>query len=70
MNISDNNQTVINRPYHKANVIWILCDQLRGDAFSYAGDVNVQTPNIDNLVRQGKLFDSAVSGSPSSDRSS
>lgn len=51
-------------PYDRANVIWILCDQLRADALSYRGDRNVRTPNIDNLARQSVRFDRAVAGAP------
>ncbi len=50
----------MNRP----NVIWILCDQLRAQAFGYRRDPNVRTPNIDNLDREGVRFDSAVAGAP------
>jgi len=46
------------------NVIWILCDQLRAQAFSYRGDRNVHTPNIDNLAREGMRFDRAIAGTP------
>jgi arylsulfatase A-like enzyme len=54
----------LNGSYQKANVIWILCDQLRADALSYRGDRNVNTPNIDNLARNGMRFDAAVAGAP------
>ena len=50
--------------YPRANVIWILCDQLRAGALGYRGDPNVRTPNIDNLARGGMRFDSAVAGAP------
>ena len=46
------------------NVVWILCDQLRAQAFSYRGDPNVHTPNIDNLAREGMRFDCALAGTP------
>ncbi|MGC9449994.1 MAG: sulfatase family protein [Oceanipulchritudo sp.] len=46
------------------NVIWILCDQLRAQAFSYRGDANLHTPNIDNLAREGMRFDCAIAGTP------
>lgn len=48
----------------KANVIWVFGDQLRGQAFGFAGDPNVRTPNIDNLARNGQRFDCAVAGNP------
>ncbi|HWL54807.1 MAG TPA: sulfatase [Chthoniobacteraceae bacterium] len=46
------------------NVIWFLVDQLRAQALGYRGDPNVSTPNIDNLARESRRFDAAVSGSP------
>ncbi len=46
------------------NVIWIICDQLRAQAFSYRGDRNARTPNIDNLAREGMRFDCAIAGTP------
>ncbi|TVR59380.1 MAG: hypothetical protein EA426_07570 [Spirochaetaceae bacterium] len=52
--------TIDRRP----NVIWIIADQLRAQAFGYRGDPNVRTPNIDNLARRGMRFDSAVAGAP------
>jgi arylsulfatase A-like enzyme len=48
----------------RPNVIWILCDQLRAQAFSYRGDPNIHTPNIDNLAREGMRFDAAIAGTP------
>ena len=46
------------------NLIWIFGDQHRGQALSYRGDPNVQTPNLDRLAVEGLTFASAVSGSP------
>lgn len=48
----------------RANVIWILADQHRGQALGYRGDANAATPNIDNLARNGMRFDQAVAGAP------
>ena len=46
------------------NVLWIFGDQHRAHATSYRGDVNVFTPNMDNLAREGMRFDCAVAGAP------
>ncbi len=46
------------------NVIWVLTDQLRAQALACRGDVNVDTPNIDNLAREGVSFCNAISGAP------
>jgi arylsulfatase A-like enzyme len=35
----------------KPNIVFILTDQWRAQAFGYAGDPNVRTPNIDALAR-------------------
>lgn len=48
----------------RQNVIWIIADQLRAQAFSHAYDPNVNTPNIDNLVLNGVDFYKAVSCYP------
>lgn len=48
----------------KANVIWVFGDQLRGQSFGYKGDSNVNTPNIDNMARNGMRYDCAVAGNP------
>lgn len=47
------------------NIILILCDQMRGDAFSAAGNPAVQTPNIDYLASRGTQFLHAYSAVPS-----
>ena len=38
------------------NIIFIICDQMRGDAFGAAGNINARTPNIDALATQGAMF--------------
>lgn len=52
--------STIRRP----NVIWVLADQLRGQALSLYGDPNVRTPNVDRLAHEGRHFPHAVSGTP------
>lgn len=48
----------------KSNMIVILCDQMRRDAMSCAGDPNVSTPNIDRLAAEGVRFSGACSTYP------
>ncbi|WP_430932113.1 sulfatase family protein [Saccharicrinis sp. 156] len=48
----------------KPNVVFILTDQWRASAFGYAGDVNVQTPNLDKLAGEAVSFKNAVSVCP------
>ncbi|MBA3449052.1 MAG: alkaline phosphatase family protein [Pseudaminobacter sp.] len=40
----------------RPNVLFITCDQWRGDSLSAAGHPVVRTPNVDALARQGVLF--------------
>ncbi len=48
----------------KPNVVYILTDQWRADAFGYAGDVNVQTPHLDKFASEAVNFKNAVSVCP------
>ncbi|MEL7088583.1 MAG: sulfatase-like hydrolase/transferase, partial [Planctomycetota bacterium] len=48
----------------RPNVVWMFSDQHRGQAMSCAGDVNVQTPNMDRLAAEGVWFRQARSGFP------
>ena len=49
-----------NRP----NVLLILVDQLRYDAFSHMGNQVIETPNIDRLAAGGVVFTDATCSSP------
>ncbi|MBI2301825.1 MAG: sulfatase-like hydrolase/transferase [Armatimonadetes bacterium] len=44
-------------PDRRPNVVYILIDDLRWDAFSHMGHPYVQTPNIDRLAREGARFE-------------
>lgn len=46
------------------NVLVILCDQMRRQAMSCAGDPNVSTPNLDELAENGVRFTNANSTTP------
>ncbi len=48
----------------RPNILFILADQWRASAFSYAGDPNVKTPQIDKLAAQSLNFVNAVSVLP------
>ena len=48
----------------RPNVLIIIADQWREQAFGFAGDPNVKTPNIDGLAKQSVRFVNAVSGLP------
>src|SRR6185436_16164764 len=48
----------------KPNILIILADQWRAQAFGFAGDPNVKTPNLDRLQRQSFWFANAIAGVP------
>jgi len=48
----------------KPNIVFVLADQWRAQAFGYAGDPNVKTPNIDALAGQSIHFENAISVCP------
>ena len=50
--------TIISKP----NVVILLTDQWRLQAFGYAGNSQVRTPNIDRLAGESVNFRNAVSG--------
>jgi len=46
------------------NVVFVLADQWRAEAFGYAGNRDIRTPNLDRLQREGVQFINAISGMP------
>ena len=48
----------------KPNIVVVLADQWRTQAFGFAGDPNVKTPNFDRLAGESIRFVNAVSGMP------
>ena len=46
------------------NILWICSDQQRFDTLGCYGNPYVKTPNLDNLAREGVLFEHAYSQSP------
>lgn len=48
----------------RPNVLVVLADQWRWEAFGYAGNRDVSTPNLDRLAAQGVSVTHAVSGMP------
>lgn len=49
---------------NKPNILFLLADQWRAQAFGYAGDPNVQTPHIDRLERESVNCVNAVASLP------
>lgn len=48
----------------KPNVLIVIADQWRAQAFGFSGDPNAKTPNFDRLERESVNFTQAVSGMP------
>src|SRR5829696_4023893 len=48
----------------KPNILFIIADQWRAQAFGFAGDPNVKTPHLDRFERESVNFTQAVSGTP------
>ena len=48
----------------RPNVLWISTDQQRFDTISTLGNGDIETPNLDRLVRTGVAFDHAYCQSP------
>jgi choline-sulfatase len=46
------------------NVVFIICDQMRGDALSFLGSPNARTPNLDRLAATGISFINNCSNNP------
>ncbi len=51
-------------PGKPPNVVFILCDQMRGDAMSFMGSPVARTPNLDKLASRGISFDNYFSNCP------
>ena len=52
------------KPVLKPNVLFILPDQWRAQAFGFADDPNVKTPHLDRLASQSIRFVNAIAGVP------
>ena len=48
----------------RPNIVFLLADQWRAGATGYAGDPNVQTPQLDRLAKESLNFRNAVSVCP------
>src|SRR5580765_1164650 len=51
-------------PATKPNILLVIADQWRAQAFGFAGDTNVKTPNLDRLANESVRFINAVAGMP------
>ncbi len=48
----------------RPNILFVIADQWRAEAFGYAGNPDVQTPVMDQLARESVRFTNAVSSVP------
>ncbi len=48
----------------KPNLLLITADQMRWDSAGFAGNCNVQTPNLDALASRGVVFENAFTPNP------
>jgi len=46
------------------NIVFVIADQWRAQAFGFAGDTNVQTPHLDKFEKQCVNFTQAIAGMP------
>ncbi|MDX1476974.1 MAG: sulfatase-like hydrolase/transferase, partial [Saprospiraceae bacterium] len=46
------------------NILFLLPDQMRGQAMASMGNPDVQTPNLDRLAAEGILFRNTFANSP------
>jgi len=46
------------------NIVVVLADQWRAQAFGFAGDSNVRTPHLDRLAAESIRFQNAIAGLP------
>ena len=46
------------------NIVFVFADQLRLQSLGYAGDPNIETPNLDNLASEGVNCVNALSSTP------
>jgi len=46
------------------NVLFIMTDQQRWDALGYSGNLEIKTPNLDRLAKEGVYFQNAYSSCP------
>src|SRR5579862_2452 len=44
------------------NIIVVLADQWRAQAFGFAGDKSARTPHLDRLASEGVCFKNAIAG--------
>jgi len=46
------------------NIVYVICDQMRGDAMGCVDHPNVRTPNLDRMAKEGVLFERCFVNNP------
>ena len=46
------------------NIVYVICDQMRGDAMGCVGNRDVRTPNLNRMAREGVLFERCSVNNP------
>ena len=54
----------VQRPAERPDIVILLTDQQRADAFAAAGGAGLRTPAMDRIARQGVLFTHAITPTP------
>ncbi len=49
----------------RPNILYLMTDQHRGDCLGCAGNPVIKTPNLDSIAKEGVVFSSAYSSTPS-----
>ncbi|UCC22460.1 MAG: arylsulfatase [Planctomycetota bacterium] len=49
----------------RANILYLMTDQQRGDCLGCAGNSVIRTPNIDAIAKEGAVFSNAYTSTPS-----
>ncbi|MEC3909156.1 sulfatase [Sphingobium sp. CR2-8] len=59
-------QAAVARPKtgKRPNILFVLADEWRAQAFNHRGDVNARTPALDRFWQEAVSFDQAVAGTP------
>lgn len=58
------NNAIAAKPTERPNFLFICTDHYTAQAFSYVGNPNVKTPNLDGLARDGVFFNNAYCAYP------
>lgn len=61
---ADREPAAVSAAAPRPNILLVIADQWRGQAFGFAGDPNVKTPHLDRLAKESRQFRLAIAGLP------